>query len=394
MLVELYSLVSAMALVGYLTRVWIGSTDVLEVSQIMNTNLWYRAVAIHTVFPFTLLVTKALLRFWINPWSRNRQWQNSEAVITIAQQFLLADFFSDISNVSNLYALTWVGILCFTVSCFHGRIKEFPLELRHPELWQHRRLIIGEVTVLVASIMSAVKYTTRAWCTPRGNTFMWFLGMMSAQTTVSSLSCLLLHFLYLSDGHYGNSPSTYQKEVILSTTTEILERIFSIVRWTYHCLYRSVVPGWIFIIQSVIAIFNKIQHVRKARQLLARCREIFDVPTEADLERDPICILCRDVMTASNSRKFPCGHCLHVTCLERWIGQKLKCPMCQFDLSNVSLESKPAVQVESDVDVDECREEEEDDVLSVERLIAEVDACAEELKEIKDELMRLRPIDE
>ncbi|KAH3668112.1 hypothetical protein OGAPHI_001866 [Ogataea philodendri] len=58
--------------------------------------------------------------------------------------------------------------------------------------------------------------------------------------------------------------------------------------------------------------------------------------SESDLERDDICIICRDdmeIIADKNHRMAPkklhCGHVLHYGCLKSWLGRSHVCPTCR-----------------------------------------------------------------
>lgn len=57
--------------------------------------------------------------------------------------------------------------------------------------------------------------------------------------------------------------------------------------------------------------------------------------TLEDIERDDICIICRESMSVGTAKKLPCGHCFHTTCLERWVNKNPACPTCSRDLRKI-----------------------------------------------------------
>ncbi|OWB55896.1 hypothetical protein B5S28_g1783 [[Candida] boidinii] len=76
----------------------------------------------------------------------------------------------------------------------------------------------------------------------------------------------------------------------------------------------------------------------KAKRQLDNCLEQV---TDDDLERDDVCIICRDDMSldetvGKNHRTYPkklhCGHILHFGCLKSWLERSHCCPTCRADV--------------------------------------------------------------
>jgi len=63
------------------------------------------------------------------------------------------------------------------------------------------------------------------------------------------------------------------------------------------------------------------------RKLVACLDERYPNATEAEIARDPQCIICYDDMT-QNAKKLPCGHIFHKHCLKSWMERNNKCPYC------------------------------------------------------------------
>jgi hypothetical protein len=66
-------------------------------------------------------------------------------------------------------------------------------------------------------------------------------------------------------------------------------------------------------------------------------------PTPEELAERSVCIVCRAEMDTNSARKLPCGHCLHMDCLERWLGQQSRCPVCESDLSRLIADQQVTV---------------------------------------------------
>ena len=60
--------------------------------------------------------------------------------------------------------------------------------------------------------------------------------------------------------------------------------------------------------------------------------ERYPVPTQQDLDRDNVCIVCREEMSLQDDvqklvpKKLKCGHCFHFKCLRSWLERQQSCP--------------------------------------------------------------------
>jgi len=57
---------------------------------------------------------------------------------------------------------------------------------------------------------------------------------------------------------------------------------------------------------------------------------------------DNVCIICREEMTASATKKLPCNHIFHRNCLRSWFQRQQTCPTCRLDV----LRAAPTVTAE------------------------------------------------
>merc|ERR1711937_881404 len=60
----------------------------------------------------------------------------------------------------------------------------------------------------------------------------------------------------------------------------------------------------------------------KYRRLMSSMNR-FENPTEEELEKEQICIICREIMTVETAKRLPgCGHIFHKSCLREWLVQQ------------------------------------------------------------------------
>merc|ERR1719150_2765494 len=61
-----------------------------------------------------------------------------------------------------------------------------------------------------------------------------------------------------------------------------------------------------------------------------------DATAEELAATDNVCIICREEMTASSTKKLPCGHIFHRNCLRSWFQRQQTCPTCRLDVLRVA----------------------------------------------------------
>ncbi|GMG32982.1 unnamed protein product [[Candida] boidinii] len=112
----------------------------------------------------------------------------------------------------------------------------------------------------------------------------------------------------------------------------------------------------------------------KAKRQLDNCLEQV---TDEDLERDDVCIICRDDMSldetvGKNHRTYPkklhCGHILHFGCLKSWLERSHCCPTCRADVFKSDTnrfnaneedapQDRPLEQADQEVNLDEQQQQ-------------------------------------
>ncbi len=57
-----------------------------------------------------------------------------------------------------------------------------------------------------------------------------------------------------------------------------------------------------------------------------------DATAEELAATDNICIICREEMLAPSTKKLPCNHIFHKSCLRSWFQRQQTCPTCRLDI--------------------------------------------------------------
>jgi hypothetical protein len=71
---------------------------------------------------------------------------------------------------------------------------------------------------------------------------------------------------------------------------------------------------------------------RRIEKWLRTAVVIDDFPQagKKDLAREQLCVICLEPIQLGDSRRPPCGHCLHWTCLMNWCLAHSICPLCRL----------------------------------------------------------------
>lgn len=94
--------------------------------------------------------------------------------------------------------------------------------------------------------------------------------------------------------------------------------------------------------------------VIQSRRAIANMNSLYPNATAQELqETDNVCIICREEMVGTTivngqvvnpgsglSKKLPCGHIFHVSCLRSWFQRQQTCPTCRLDVLRASVASR------------------------------------------------------
>ena len=241
----------------------------------------------------------------------------------------------DDPNFIYIGSLTYLRYLILLVQ---RKILYIPIKIEPPTAGQHFRLIFMQSLLLFFSFYQMLKLYKLSSLT---ETFLLFICLQYFCSFCDCLFDITRHFLILYDRkNQGNSRNTFfsihSSEIFFSIPSSFLKSLFFLYQFR-RSPKESRIYLFIPILKSFNDIYQKIQFSSKLHQSRTILQKRLRKALSKDLEGDDMCPFCRLKMFPLESIKLPCHHCLHFDCLEQWLTQKFKCPICEYDLSPIFL---------------------------------------------------------
>ncbi|XP_055847045.1 E3 ubiquitin-protein ligase HRD1 [Episyrphus balteatus] len=132
-------------------------------------------------------------------------------------------------------------------------------------------------------------------------------------------------------------------ELIIGLIKVLLYVLFVVIMAKIYALPMFVFRPMFFTIRS----FKKaLSDVIMSRRAIRNMNTLYPDATPEELRlSDNICIICREDMVA-NSKKLPCGHIFHTSCLRSWFQRQQTCPTCRLNILHTTTENPPAPREE------------------------------------------------
>lgn len=152
------------------------------------------------------------------------------------------------------------------------------------------------------------------------------------------------------NGQGAGNRNWEDKAVYLLYSELILSAIKVILYMTFISLMMKIHTFPLFAIRptylSVRSFKKALNDVIQSRRAIENMNSLYPNATAQDLqEADNICIICREEMVGTQtvngtvinpasglSKKLPCGHIFHVSCLRSWFQRQQTCPTCRLDV--------------------------------------------------------------
>ncbi|XP_034664546.1 E3 ubiquitin-protein ligase HRD1 isoform X2 [Drosophila subobscura] len=118
-------------------------------------------------------------------------------------------------------------------------------------------------------------------------------------------------------------------ELVIGLIKVVLYLLFVVIMAKIYALPMFVFRPMFFTIRNFRKALNDVIMSRRA---IRNMNTLYPDATPEELRlSDNICIICREDMV-NHSKKLPCGHIFHTTCLRSWFQRQQTCPTCRLNI--------------------------------------------------------------
>ena len=217
------------------------------------------------------------------------------------------------------------------------KIVGMSLSPKLPTAFQHHNLIAMQLTLFFISFYFFMKCVGNVL--REKDSLAVAVGLQFFKGAMDCALDTIRHVVFIFDrSNFGNS----QKSFYTMMYTEYFIAIANLASdfLAFGCyIFVCHITLPIQLIHPIIETFKKLMNVMKKhnnwKRIMNALKTKLPDATAQDLQIEDTCIICRNQMDTTTGKKLPCGHCLHLECLERWVAEHDKCPMCQADLTHL-----------------------------------------------------------
>lgn len=233
----------------------------------------------------------------------------------------------------------FVGIfaLLLFLKCFHWLAEDrvdFMERSPNINILFHIR-ILSLLTVLASCDMAFIYFAYHSIITKGAGTQLVF-GFEYAILLATILNIVMKYILHWID---IASDSPWDEKAVCLLYTEL---VMSIIKVTLYLIFVAAMLKYHnFPLFALRPIYLSLRTLKKAlcdvimsRRAIRNMNTLYPNATQEELANtDNVCIICREEMVGNGtSKKLPCNHIFHVTCLRSWFQRQQTCPTCRMDI--------------------------------------------------------------
>jgi len=206
---------------------------------------------------------------------------------------------------------------------------------RSPSISLLFHIRVVSLAVLLASVDAAfISYAFQSTIT-KGASVQLVFGFEYAILLTIVVNTVVKYILNSIDLHSenpweGKAVCLLYAELVLGFIKVLFYLLFIVIMVRIYSLPLFAVRPMYLTLRAFKKAFNDVIMSRRA---IHNMNTWYPDATEEELANtDNVCIVCREEMSAPTTKKLPCGHIFHKTCLRSWFQRQQTCPTCRLDV--------------------------------------------------------------
>ncbi|KAG8177349.1 hypothetical protein JTE90_020989 [Oedothorax gibbosus] len=147
---------------------------------------------------------------------------------------------------------------------------------------------------------------------------------------------------YILHSYDLQSENPWENKAVFLLYSELVMGLFKVVLYLLFMTIMIKIHTFpLFAIRpmylSLRAFKKAVNDVIMSRRAIRNMNTLYPDATAEELSTmDNVCIICREEMSGSgSSKKLPCNHIFHASCLRSWFQRQQTCPTCRMDVLRV-----------------------------------------------------------
>eukprot|EP00474_Spongospora_subterranea_P009197 CRZ09655.1 hypothetical protein [Spongospora subterranea] len=296
-------------------------------------------IAFNFFFMFVLVIAYCTLRIVFGEMSDDEQTSAKEHLRNFLM-FKSMYLFSALHNAQYTDLVIWLAVFV-VFGWFRTFVSLGYQRLTHRDPQQQTGAIPQPYLLLFISLVSVLNCSTMIYL---GNIFSeigWrplsILLHEGCLTLVTSITCMLIYFARETDSGdvVDQSQSTFYIESCGDIVNNGLTLLHLIHVWSLHGLSLTVIDMFFFMITRTVYIrlSSRVAALIIYRRVIRDINTRFSDASEQELrDLDDHCTICHEPLQTGQTKKLPCSHFFHLSCLRQWMKYRRTCPICRSDL--------------------------------------------------------------
>lgn len=358
---SLYCLISTSLLFSSITKEYISNNDFYETVSFIYSDKLSQILLLNFTISLALLISKKIFEFFFGNLIAS-QWQeisNNMNGLFLDMIFIFPAFLYNNSNGSMSGFVVLIPIFFrFLIFLIRSINNGFYISQDSFQPKFHSKIFTIQFALLFSTFYGFCFFLN--YFRIYQNPLSCLIGEHCIFSFFIAFSDVIKHLIFLYD---INNPGLFKIESIIryNFLCNLIFEFIIIMAEVIIELYSSSFGLSFYILRpKTVDMLTFTTHLHKYQNWLSLSKmlnEELPDATEEDLRHEDQCIICRLKMKIRNikgvlksdAKRLPCGHCYHLSCLQQWIRQQMKCPLCQYDLKQL-IEPPEAETTENDDD--------------------------------------------